>query len=70
MGSIYDFRDTDWTLGSNTWEYGANVKGNNTVSASYPIRRLAGEMRGYIGQLTEAQPGPMFVTTDVDAKLS
>jgi hypothetical protein len=70
MGSFYDFKDTDWSLGGIPWEYGQNVKGDNSVSASYPIRRLAGEMRGYIGQLTEAQPGPMFVTTDVDAKLS
>jgi hypothetical protein len=70
MGSIYDFKDTDWTLGGTPWEYGINVKGSETASATpFPVRRLAGEMRGYIGTLTEAQPGPMFVTTDVDAKL-
>lgn len=70
MGSIYDFKDTDWTLGGMPWEYGLNVKGSETASATpFPVRRLAGEMRGYIGTLTEAQPGPMFVTTDVEAKI-
>jgi|GEM_PF-3935640 len=70
MGSIYDFKDTDWTLGGTPWEYGINVKGSETASLTpFPVRRLAGEMRGYIGTLTEAQPGPMFVTTDVDAKM-
>ncbi|MEY3370639.1 MAG: hypothetical protein RLZZ361_1309 [Cyanobacteriota bacterium] len=70
MGSIYDFKDTDWTLGGTPWEYGLNVKGENRVSKTpFPVRRLAGEMRGYIGTLTEEQPGPMFVTTDVEAKM-
>jgi len=69
MGKIYDYRDIDWPFGGAPWEYGSNVRGdNNTSKPPFPVRRLAGEMRGYIGMLTEEQPGPMFVTTDVEAK--
>lgn len=74
MGSIYDFKDTDWKFASMPWEYGLNVKGEdiNQVGSlskpSFPVRRLAMEMRGYVGQLTEDQPGPMFTTTDAEAK--
>lgn len=76
MGSIYDFKDTDWKFASMPWEYGLNVKDEdiNQVGSlskpSFPVRRLAMEMRGYVGQLTEEQPGPMFTTTDVDARYS
>lgn len=69
LGNIYDFLDTDWSFGSNPWEYSQQVKNERSITKSpYPVRRLAGEMRGYIGMLTEEQPGPMFVTTDVEAK--
>lgn len=69
LGSIYDFLDTEWMFSANTWEYSQKVKGQNMITkAPYPVRRLAQEMRGYIGTLTEEQPGPMFVTTDVEAK--
>jgi hypothetical protein len=76
MGSIYDFKDTDWKFASMPWEYGLNVKGEdiNQVGSltrpSFPVRRLAMQMTGYVGQLTEEQPGPMFTTTDVDARFS
>jgi hypothetical protein len=69
MGKVYDYRDIDWPFGGTPWEYGTNIKGDsNNPNPPFPVRRLAGEMRGYIGTLTEDQPGPMFVTTDVEAK--
>ena len=69
LGSLYDFLDTDWILPANCWEYSQVVKGNKSTSKTpFPVRRLAMEMRGYIGTLTEEHPGPMFVTTDVEAK--
>jgi hypothetical protein len=72
MGSIYDFKDTDWIFGSTPWEYAINVKGENLASeAPFPVRRLAEKIRlGIVSLLTEANPTPTLIITDVDARMN